>query len=444
MAYLRSARLEAVLGAALDTVTPADVHRLIDGQVPEAFDLDFKSTLYGNTDKDKRDLAADVAALANNAGGLIVVGIEESNGRAVAAPGVAVTDAEVGRMSQIIASLVAPLPAFDVLPVFGESGANGFILVAVARSALAPHAVLVNNETLRYPVRNGTTTRYLSEPEVAAAYRERATTAAERLDRAAALENEIAARLGEESAWLVVTCVPELAGNLSITRSTFTAFDSEVRGRLMHPLARGAQFHQVGVGFERLTVSGTLRESDPHDWGVSAALYTDGSGVVATQLWDIRRGVQPHDGSHTISDEALAASLVGSLQFLGSHARDRARAGGVCIVRARVATSPVVGNTYLGHVRTSFPDAFGRPISDWTPPATAYALIDDLADDGTPLIVAAQRLHVTLGHAFAVPELIQFTDDGKIRRPYWANVERSAVLAWADANGVEIDDSTVP
>lgn len=35
----------------------------------EAYDLDFKATLYGKSDKERRDLAGDVAALANTAGG---------------------------------------------------------------------------------------------------------------------------------------------------------------------------------------------------------------------------------------------------------------------------------------------------------------------------------------------------------------------------------------
>jgi len=42
---------------------------LISNQVAESFDLDFKSEMYGTSDKDKRDAATDVAALANTAGG---------------------------------------------------------------------------------------------------------------------------------------------------------------------------------------------------------------------------------------------------------------------------------------------------------------------------------------------------------------------------------------
>jgi hypothetical protein len=77
MVALRSARLEALLGSSLELVQHAELMTLVSNQVPEAFDLDFKSEMYGSSDREKRDAATDVAALANTAGGLLVLGIEE-------------------------------------------------------------------------------------------------------------------------------------------------------------------------------------------------------------------------------------------------------------------------------------------------------------------------------------------------------------------------------
>jgi predicted HTH transcriptional regulator len=71
--------LETQLGSRIESVTFEQVSDLVVIQVPEAFDLDFKSQLYGRADKDRRELAADVAALANTSGGLIVLGIEEDD-----------------------------------------------------------------------------------------------------------------------------------------------------------------------------------------------------------------------------------------------------------------------------------------------------------------------------------------------------------------------------
>src|SRR5690242_8893342 len=102
MVALRSARLEALLGTRIEQVQHADLMTLVSDLVPEAFDLDYKSEMYGLTDRDKRDAATDVAALANTAGGLLILGIEEdAQARAAAAPGVAVAEADERRIRQI-------------------------------------------------------------------------------------------------------------------------------------------------------------------------------------------------------------------------------------------------------------------------------------------------------------------------------------------------------
>jgi predicted HTH transcriptional regulator len=196
MVALRSARLEALLGSRLEQAKHPQLMTLVSNQVAEAFDLDFKSELYGSSDRDKRDAATDIAALANTAGGLLILGIEEDDqARAHAAPGVALSDAEERRIRQVVGSHVVPMPVMDVLRVDDpDSPGRGLMLIAVPRSPLAPHAVLVN-EGLRYPKRNGATTRYLSEPEVANAYRDRFVLARQQKSRAREIEAEALGRL---------------------------------------------------------------------------------------------------------------------------------------------------------------------------------------------------------------------------------------------------------
>jgi predicted HTH transcriptional regulator len=141
MVALRSARLAALLGSPLEQVQHAQLITLIDNQIAEAFDLDFKSELYGNSDKEKRDAATDVAALANTAGGLLILGIAEDNqARAVAAPGVSIAEEEERRIRQIVGSQVVPLPVLDVLRIEDPTrSGHGLILIAVPRSPLGPH-----------------------------------------------------------------------------------------------------------------------------------------------------------------------------------------------------------------------------------------------------------------------------------------------------------------
>ena len=43
----------------------ADIQWLIDSQVQEAIDIDYKSQLYGNNDEAKREMLRDITSLAN-------------------------------------------------------------------------------------------------------------------------------------------------------------------------------------------------------------------------------------------------------------------------------------------------------------------------------------------------------------------------------------------
>jgi Schlafen, AlbA_2 len=138
MVALRSRRLDRLFRTKLERLTHVQVADLVTNAVAEAYDLDFKATLYGRSDKERRDLAGDVAALANTAGGVIVLGIaEDDQARAAAAPGVALSDGEVGRVRQVVASQVSPLPTLDVLQVEDPQRPKyGFLLLAVPRSPM--------------------------------------------------------------------------------------------------------------------------------------------------------------------------------------------------------------------------------------------------------------------------------------------------------------------
>jgi hypothetical protein len=76
-------RLVAVFGVRPADVAQEHLETLVTGQVREDADLDFKETHYGNSDAQTRELAADVAAMANQRGGVIILGIREENEVAV-------------------------------------------------------------------------------------------------------------------------------------------------------------------------------------------------------------------------------------------------------------------------------------------------------------------------------------------------------------------------
>ncbi len=95
----------------------------------------------------------------------------------------------------MVADLVHPLPAFDVLQIEDPAKhSHGFLLIAVPRSPSGPHGVLVN-EGLRYPRRNGASIVSLSEAEVAAACQDRFARRQTRQDDLVRYERELINRL---------------------------------------------------------------------------------------------------------------------------------------------------------------------------------------------------------------------------------------------------------
>src|SRR5688572_6983205 len=93
----RLPQVETYFGSPLRLLVEATVDRLIAGGVREDLDLDVKQALYGNSDRDKRDLAGDVAAMANTIGGAIVFGIGEDDAVAVEPLPVALSVAPASR-----------------------------------------------------------------------------------------------------------------------------------------------------------------------------------------------------------------------------------------------------------------------------------------------------------------------------------------------------------
>jgi len=162
--------LTDLLGVPITAITAQDIARLVAEQITETDELDFKATLYGKDEAAKVELCKDIAGLRNHRGGAILLGVGEKDAIASGCPEVELSDAEARRMRQIVAAGTAPYAAFDIQAVPGEESGRGFYLLLAEPSPFRPHAVLVNGG-LRYPRRDGTITRYLTEAEVADMYR---------------------------------------------------------------------------------------------------------------------------------------------------------------------------------------------------------------------------------------------------------------------------------
>jgi len=451
MVALRSRRLDALFGVRLDDVQAQHLQALVTQQVPEAFDLEYKAELYGSSDSDKRALATDVAALANTDGGLLVLGIvEDDQARAARVLGVSIAESECRRVFQVIGSQVVPLPVFDVLPVEDQATpGHGFLVVAVARSPLGPHAVLVN-EGLRYPRRNGAVIRYLSEPEVATAYRQRFAEAHRQSDRAREIERQILSRLPTQDnrCWVVVSLVPDLQGELLIDQALLRQLQQELRDHRPMVLPTSLAWTQVAVGRRCLLVGDAMDNSLAARW-LAAELHSDGAGAFAVNASDMvraaRLGMTPDAAAERwLHDEQVVNGILSGLRFLSRHARERAAAGGNGLVR--VLVHPVdEGPVCLGIGDRNLMGLFNQAVLRVPlEPALCVAPLDSLTADGPDLVATAYLLASDLCQAFGQAEVLQLTRDGRLRLPYWSRSWQQQVSAWAEASGVTISTETLP
>lgn len=402
MSLLRSARLERLLGTPVSEATYDHVQVLIDNNVPESFDLDYKKTLYGRSDKDKRELCSDVAALANAAGGLIILGIDEDErAQASEALGVRVNDEEINRIYQVVASGLSPLPGLDVRGLSRhDADGTGFLLIAVPASPARPHAVLVN-DGLRYPHRNGTTTVYWSEPEVASAYRDRVAGAQERIERLVRYEHELLQGLDTtERTFVIVSLLPGRPGAMRIDTDMANAFQREFLGQDALIAGAAIPWRRAHVGPQRFFAS---TSQDGSESRAVCEFHTDGGGAFASLVdWRRNRDGSPRRASF-VDDEMLAIGLLSGLRLLGRHARDRATTAGNASLRATIhPVSFDIPASLFRHRGISEPVG-NRDVSE-TPTTHSVADIDTLASNGPGLVTATYRLASDLFQAFGVAE----------------------------------------
>jgi hypothetical protein len=457
MVAVRSRRLEAAFGAPLDAVESEHVLALVDGAVREDSDLDFKAKMYGTSDSERRDLASDVAAMANSAGGVIVLGVEENeHAQAAAAPGIAISDEVERRVLQVTAG-ISPAPAVAVRRIAldkAEPG-HGFVLIMVQRSLAGPHAVVVNATSLRYPVRHGTTTRYLSAPEVAAAHRQRILSEAEQPKRAADAERQAQALLGDGDVWVQVSVTPEFPGSMRIDTAMLRAVQQDLARRPATVFSNIGRSRNTRAGHRRISASGMMHSGPPFGSDLTQ-MHADGSGTWAHALWDLNRRISLDVGSdgddgpppYLISDEgAVEAAITGALELV-EHARDRAQAGGQALIRVqllnRTGREIALGHS-RGHGGGAFPDAWGGSFTVTDMPAgEALADLDDIAAHTTELLIALHPALNDVVQSFGVAELAQLTEQGQLRWPYFNHDRRPHVRAWADRHRVEIIEEQLP
>lgn len=132
----------------------------------EGYSLEFKLDVDLNSDKGKFEIAADVTSFANETGGDMFIGIDESSGVASGVVGIdeGAADALDRQIAQSLQSRTEPRVLFRSHSVKLGDG-KAVLVIRVPRSAAAPHAVR-HDENLRFFGRNRTGKYHLNVAQI--------------------------------------------------------------------------------------------------------------------------------------------------------------------------------------------------------------------------------------------------------------------------------------
>jgi hypothetical protein len=205
-----------MLHKAINTITEADLQRLVDEGRREDVQLEFKQALPGNSDDGKKEFLKDVAAMANSSGGDIIYGIREDRsnpdeaGKAaelvgVGAGGVGMDAAKLWMTELLNSSVEERILGVAIHDV--QLSAGGFALVVrVPKSWNSPHVVRHKNHW-RFYARNSAGVYAMNVTELRAAFLLTNTLSQRmeefRRERLREVAENIYPALSDESDWAV-------------------------------------------------------------------------------------------------------------------------------------------------------------------------------------------------------------------------------------------------
>jgi len=138
----------------VNALTYEDIESLTSAGEPESPVLDYKARIEG-ADRDKKELAKDVSAMANSSGGYVVIGVAEKQGKPVHPP--CGTTRMIGQqkveewIEQILMSNVAQRPPVVIRAVpLPDDADRCVVVVNTAVSSRAPHMVTAQGDNRYY------------------------------------------------------------------------------------------------------------------------------------------------------------------------------------------------------------------------------------------------------------------------------------------------------
>lgn len=428
----RSPTLDLIFGGPLTSTVGASIRRAIEDGVPEGQELDWKRD-------PPHDLAERVAAFANADGGTIIFGVAElGDGSLRANPfDIKDVDSERRKITRSVASRCFPalIPHLITVPDPVDA-TKAFIAALIPPSPDAPHGVVQpGNEKhpIVYPRRVDSSTIYLTEGLIAAAYRERFSrgdSIRSRLDAVTSIGFE--ALDGDGALWIYLSLVPERPGRRLLDRVLFGEIDRWTHDPRLTSVRRGGLSScHVTPDVDRVRLIGQAHQREMRDPDCLIELHPDGSGFSALELVD-----QRSSDVHHVDQSELIDALIWHIRLLTTHLIETCAASG----RATACVGIADSSRSAEWLR---PLQFGRPFSP--PPQHVRALsgsmhahrsIDAAACVENPreLVEAVRLTGAALTQAFGLVEPSLVGPGGLVAAELWPDSERA--YQWAEGQGI--------
>lgn len=209
--------LHRAAGEGPGPITDELLDAAITAGATESDDLDWKQALPRDRDLKDSDFTKDVAAMANNRGGVIVYGVSEDQKAATGRQAIRFSNdfEHTERTMRAVActAITPPILGLDIIPL--GSGDDQAVTVVVPDSPDGPHLIF-RQDLFAAPFRNGADTLWASEHQIEAMYRARfeerrhATEALDRIYAEAAAGHDTSTR-----AWFIGAAHPRIPELLS-------------------------------------------------------------------------------------------------------------------------------------------------------------------------------------------------------------------------------------
>jgi len=464
VAKWRSFELEELLGGPIDSngITEESLERLIRNRVVESDQLDFKGGSYGPSTRpaptgprwtEAQEFAKDVAAFANQRGGLLLLGVEDSGGVATALkPIVDVTpEREEQRLRHALLNHQAPLA--ECWFEWVEAGKGGYyIAIIVPPSRRSPHAVLGDQgdakRPLRYPVRHGRDTIWLTEPEVAERYRRRQGAHQDEAQRVRDVVAEGSRMLQTATGiWLFVAVIPEATAEGSLDQSTVDSVD---RWYAQHHPSSPTDHQLPAYGRPipapgRVTFTGSVRSSSDDETAIHEAyleLHVDGSAFGAAPVVP-----QPDEGGREtlVSDLTLVENSILLADVTSSWCSHQVGAWGTATTSIGLVEADQAGEGALSAPIMLAYDENGRLTRAHRTRSVRGHPRAETVIDLSNLDTVQQRLAVTYGllagllQWFGLAEPAQLRRNGAVVARGFGLRRARQVVAWAEQGDVDVE-----